>query len=1391
MNIRQQVMWILLLLIVAIVSIAPDSAAQRGQSEPIPTSDSPGHRLLPGETARTTGPARAPADDPTQVLGSWTFDGVGGTADPQGWTTADATAQLDKFFHVDDFAGLGGGTFGGLVALQGSKSMWCGIRPADTLACHYATSPGYGANWDQRFESVDFAVTGTVTLSYQIYYDSEPDYDITYVEYLSATGSWNELDNFDDRGTSFVSSVIPPDSINGVARIRFRFVSDVVYCDEDGFFDTDGAVIIDSLVVRDGTTIIDYQDFETESVGALVTADGHWSATIREPYGDFAALFDGATVVQEDSLVTNTTHLWGFFDGSTETYDCGGFPLQPAVPKMREIEGRMVGIHNEIISPMVSLSVDTSGAPLLSTDGIALEFDIYRDLAPDDVMFYAFRVRSIVGGCTGPWRRDGFVYRGFDTKEWYRFGMDISQYIDPGATHVQVAIQARDLCPTWCGIYGSGDCHSAAPLIDNVEIHTVGADFFTVTNADTAGPGSLHQAIRDANRWSAASTISFDIPGPGPHTINLPKPLPVVTGPTVIDGATQPGYAGSPRVTLMRTWVYPEQGSGIRFQTAGNSAVFGLAFEGFGGFIAETAIHLASDSNTVQANRVTNGYSGVAIEGNGNMIGGLLDSERNEITGTSADGVLVWNGTGNTIRGNIISGCGQQGIDLGNDGRTLNDALDADTGANDLQNYPVLTSVTANTGSILGTLDSEPVTEYEIDFYANLTGCAPAGYEEGARHLGSTTVITDGAGHAAFNTLVPGTIQPYEAVTATATNPSGSTSEFSACLYDGNWIVVSNTSNSGAGSLRQAILDANLAPGLSFIGFNIPGSGPHTIAPTTLLPAITYPASIEGYSQPGSSENTSGTWEGGNAVVKIFLDGSALAGSIDIGLQTAADGCTIRGLAIGNFSGYGIDLNSSYNTVEGCYLGTDASGTIAAPNYVGVSATVNCDNNMIGGSDPATRNVISGNNAEGVVILTAANNTVQGNFIGVDATGTSGLGNGAQGVRLGKAADDRIWLNVISANGAEGLAVRGPTVTHGTLVRSNRIGTDVTGTAALGNGAEGIRIYVGFAGGIGITIGGAPGYKNLIAHNTGAGVSVELPELGLATVSYNEIHSNNKGVVVTDPGIGTTHTIANIIGNSIYSNTGLGIDLADDGVSANDVSGDPDTGPNNLQNFPVLTSATANGTSIQIPGSLASSSDTRFSVEFFSNSTSDPGGYGEGAVYLGSANIWTTESGNATFDISLPVIVPGGHYISSTARPYYGNGTSEFSLCVQYFNSTTGTDVEVNPVDEDTGESPVTLTFDNITGTGNTSLTVDDTGPAVSGSYILGDTTQYWNLTTTAVYTDSIEVCFTYDETTIAGPESDIVLLHWDDPLIPSDYVDIPTSLDTIANVVCGRTATL
>ncbi len=346
-----------------------------------------------------------------------------------------------------------------------------------------------------------------------------------------------------------------------------------------------------------------------------------------------------------------------------------------------------------------------------------------------------------------------------------------------------------------------------------------------------------------------------------------------------------------------------------------------------------------------------------------------------------------------------------------------------------------------------------------------------------------------------------------------------------------------------------------------------------------------------------------------------------------------------RNIISGN-GGDGIYLSSSAveNFVRGNYIGTDVTGTQAIGNS---SDGVRTDggNTQIGGAMSAERNIISGNGGAGVV-LAAAGNFVQGNYIGTNAAGTQGLGNVTRGVQV-TAGNNQISGNVISANGLLGIEINGSSATQN-IVQDNYIGTNAAGTGNLGNAGIGVWLVSASNNLIGGTASGA---GNRIGYNAGSGVHV-------------------------GGGSGTRNTIE---GNSIFSNglnpnlISLGIDLAPPfGPTAND-GGDGDTGPNNLQNFPVLTSATSYGGNTLIQGTLNSTANRGFRIEIFSNNACHSSGYGEGQTFLGSINV-TTVGNNASFSLSVPTTSIIGTFLTATATDAATGDTSEFSQCLAFNN---------------------------------------------------------------------------------------------------------------------------
>jgi hypothetical protein len=498
---------------------------------------------------------------------------------------------------------------------------------------------------------------------------------------------------------------------------------------------------------------------------------------------------------------------------------------------------------------------------------------------------------------------------------------------------------------------------------------------------------------------------------------------------------------------------------------------------------------------------------------------------------------------------------------------------------------------------------------------------------------------------------------------------------------------------SGNCTLRAALEETNATTDTDTISFNIAGAGPHAITPLSPLPTLGIGAvflTIDGTTQPGFA---------GTPIIE--LNGEMVAGSPFVsGLSIGNTGIiTIRGLVINRFPGSGIELGPDVSTIiiEGNYIGTDVTGSLDQGNGGAGIGFLFAGATTIGGTAPAARNVISGN-LSGIGGIRANGVTIQGNFIGTDASGASALGSQGSGIAFDESGNFSIGGttagagNTISGNQFGGI---GFSFSSANLVQGNKIGTDRTGTAAVPNGSSGVRL----SDAIGEIIGGtAPGAGNLISGNNGDGILLTFDTRGnqiqgnfigtqvdgtsslgntgdgihaldvapvntvggAASGAGNIIAFNGgEGVAVGPNSLFPGNATLAILSNAIFSNGGLGIDLGDDGVTPNDAC-DTDTGPNNLQNFPLITAAGISPSGVIIEGRLDSSPNTSYLLQFFSNSVPDPSGFGEGEQFIGSASVTTSGDCNASFTIILPASVSAGQFITATATDP-DNNTSEFS----------------------------------------------------------------------------------------------------------------------------------
>jgi hypothetical protein len=432
--------------------------------------------------------------------------------------------------------------------------------------------------------------------------------------------------------------------------------------------------------------------------------------------------------------------------------------------------------------------------------------------------------------------------------------------------------------------------------------------------------------------------------------------------------------------------------------------------------------------------------------------------------------------------------------------------------------------------------------------------------------------------------------------------------------------------------------------------------------------------------------NAAGDLAEGNSLngVRIESTGSLIGGTSP-GARNVISGNGDTGVVI-------VGPAARNNRVEGNRIGTNASGTEELGNDQGVSIT-DGSNNSIGSPVVGASNLIAGNNGRGISIAgDATNNRVQSNFIGTN--GTVALGNATDGIRIFEATNNLIGGtasrtgNVISANGTDGVEVEGGA--SGNRVEGNLIGTGQNGETDLGNGEVGVLIRSpnNVVGG---TVSGA---RNLISGNEGVGVTM----LG-AAASGNRVQGNIIGTQIdgTTPlpnfhGVFISGAKNNLIGgdvaaaantiagnanngvqvfdaaatgnrisrNSIFDNGtpgGLGIELGNDGPTDDNDSRDLDTGPNGLQNFPDITSATTT----RIEGTLNSRPEKRFKIQLFlSPAANFPTFFGEGKTFIRQVSVQTNRRGKASFAVNLASPIPRGQVVAATATDPNGN-TSEFS----------------------------------------------------------------------------------------------------------------------------------
>ncbi|MFN8016142.1 MAG: CSLREA domain-containing protein [Acidimicrobiia bacterium] len=489
-------------------------------------------------------------------------------------------------------------------------------------------------------------------------------------------------------------------------------------------------------------------------------------------------------------------------------------------------------------------------------------------------------------------------------------------------------------------------------------------------------------------------------------------------------------------------------------------------------------------------------------------------------------------------------------------------------------------------------------------------------------------------------------------------------------------------------TLRAAIEESNATTGTDNIDFNISepadftnnSQNGYTFKPQTSYPPITDQVNINGYSQPNAQANSATSPNPFNGTLLIEIDGEEVndgVGVVSTGFffSLGSDNSTIRGLVINMFTRDAISLRANNVSIQGNYLGSDPTGLVGRGNdWAGITSYYNSnvpdggENALVGGLNPEDRNLIVDNHSAGAYPYTGW--VIQGNYVGVDATGTQALGNsfvgGPGGMSIDHAANVLVGgtspgaTNVFSGNLNQGIA---PDDTTDLTIQGNIIGLDYTGTQALGNGSIGINLnrstgtiiggnttaarnIISANGSDGICFGDSSDVSiqgNYIGTdingvnafgNAGTGITTSCSTVNVSDVLIGGTNINEGNVIAFNNGTGILvampdDTHVSILGNSIHSNDGIGIDLNSDGVSLNDAN-DTDTGANGRLNFPLYQSVVESGGDTTVNFDLdVPAGDYR--IEFYSNAVQDPLGYGEGEAYIGFTNITHTGSGTESF----------------------------------------------------------------------------------------------------------------------------------------------------------------
>ncbi|MFK7996126.1 MAG: cadherin domain-containing protein [Granulosicoccus sp.] len=848
---------------------------------------------------------------------------------------------------------------------------------------------------------------------------------------------------------------------------------------------------------------------------------------------------------------------------------------------------------------------------------------------------------------------------------------------------------------------------------------------YTVSTLADSGAGSLRNAIDLANASGTNDVIEFSVSGII-NLANVSGSFSTITDTVTIDGTTAPGYiVGTPSVVINGSALTTGKGFLLGAGSDG-SIIRGLSIQNIPG----EAIEIRSSGNIISGNYIGNDGTNAAANGTGisifdstgNVIGGDTVAERNVISGNDTSAVYIAGGSANYVQGNYIGTTADGNTLLANGGRgvalvnTFNNVIGGDRLASE-------GNVISGNATLVGSdpdhagVSIRDATTTGNRIEGNLigtdrTGTIGIGNSIGVRiYAGATGNTIGGNNQSGLGNVISGNSNAGVEITGSGTDSN---------RIVGNVVGLNLGGTSAVGNLGKGVLIEDGAVG-TVVGSPATGEG----------------NVISGNFDDGIDINGSGTT--GTIVqaniVGLYADGiTRFANSNDEGIQInngasdnqiGGDADAGEGNVVSGNDDHGIVISgagSDRNTVLGNIIGLDKSGVIALQNdNHGVYIFDGALGTIVGGDrGDGHGNVISGNGGRGIFIYDGDNTAheIYGNIIGLNAAGTDEVANGDAGIYIERSNGNIIggsldgYGNIVSGNVSHGihLEVADYPSKVGNELYGNLIGTDITGTLDKGNGGAGVYVFFSYA----VVIGGElEGAGNVISGNTQAGIHLDNADEGLIKGNYIgtsrdesvDIGNGAQGILIETSSLlnvigGTTAAAANtirantgagisVIGsgslsnallrNVITGNGGLGIDLGTSGVQSNDTN-DPDGGPNRLQNYPVLTKAEADGAgSILIEGSVDSTGNTDYRLDFFASTTGDGSGHGQAERYLGTAAVSTDAAGDATFSETLTAPLWRDEAVTALLTRLDGVGlpldTSEFSA------NFTATSLNVAPTD--------------------------------------------------------------------------------------------------------------